>query len=151
MTTGLTRWTPAGDLFRTRFNRLFDQALGDFLTPYEGAGEEVSTRTWMPAVDIRETDDALHLSAELPGMTKENVDITLENNVLSIRGERKFEKNVDQGNFHRVERSYGTFFRSFTLPSNVRSEEVKAAFQDGVLEVEIPKAEEARPRKIAIK
>lgn len=150
MTTGLTRWTPSAELFRDRFSRLFDQAFSDYRPTFE-SGEDVSSRNWLPAVDISETDEALLLYAELPGMTKEDVDITLENNLLSIRGERKFEKDVKKENFHRIERTFGSFARSFTLPSNVRSDEVKASFADGVLQIEIPKAEEAKPRKIAIK
>lgn len=149
MTTGLTRWTPGSELFRDRFSRLFDQAFADFRN-FE-TGEDVASRNWMPAVDISETDDALLLYAELPGMTKDDVDITLENNLLSIRGERKFEKEAQKENFHRIERTYGSFSRSFTLPSNVRSDEVKASFKDGLLHIEIPKAEEAKPRKISIK
>lgn len=149
MTTGLTRWTPASELFRDRFGRLFDQAFADFRNLE--TGEDVASRNWMPAVDISETDDALVLYAELPGMTKDDVDITLENNLLSIRGERKFEKEAKKENFHRIERTYGSFSRSFTLPSNVRSDEVKATFKDGLLHIEIPKAEEAKPRKISIK
>lgn len=150
MTTGLTRWTPSTDLFRDRFSRLFDQAFSDFRPSFE-SGEDVASRNWLPAVDISETDEALLLYAELPGMTKEDVNITLENNLLSIRGERKFEKDVKKENFHRIERTFGSFARTFTLPSNVRSDEVKASFVDGVLQIEIPKAEEAKPRKIAIK
>jgi len=150
MTTGLTRWNPAGELFRDRFGRLFDQAFADFGRGFE-SGEDVASRNWLPSVDISETDDSLLLYVELPGMTKDDVDITLENNLLSIRGERKFEKENTKENFHRIERTFGSFSRSFTLPSNVRSDEVNASFRDGLLHIEIPKAEEAKPRKIAIK
>lgn len=146
---GLIRRSPSTELFRDRFSRLFDQAFSD-LRDWE-PGEDVSSRNWLPAVDISETDDALMLYAELPGMTKDDVDITVENNLLSIRGERKFEKEDTQENFHRIERTYGTFSRSFTLPTNVRSDEVSASFQDGLLRIEVPKAEEAKPRKVAIK
>lgn len=149
MTTGLTRWTPATDLFRSRFHRLFDEAFSDFRTNFD-SGEDVASRAWLPAVDISETDDALLVYAELPGMTKEDVDITLENHLLTLRGERQFDRDEKKENFHRIERSYGAFSRSFTLPSNVQAEEVKASFQDGLLTVEIPKVEAAKPRKIAI-
>lgn len=149
MANSMTRWNPASELFRTRFNRFFDQALSDLARTYEG-GEEVAERNWLPPVDIRETGDALILSAELPGMTRDNVDITLENNVLSIHGERKFEKDTEEGNYHRIERAYGTFSRSFTLPSNVDAEKVEARFDNGVLHVEVPKADEAKPRKVTI-
>ncbi len=148
MQRSLSRWVPA-DVARTRFNRFFEDALGDLFTPVV-RGEEVSNRNWLPAVDVAETPDALTLYAELPGLSREDVDITLENNVLTVRGERKFEKDVKEENFHRIERAYGTFARSFTLPNNVKGEAVEASFKDGVLTVRIPKAEEAKSRKIAI-
>jgi len=149
MTTSLIRWNPAADLYRDRLDRLFDRAFSDFLAPV--GDDAVSTRRWMPAVDVRETADALTFSVELPGMKKEDVHITLENNVLTISGDRKFEKNVDGENFHRVERSYGSFARSFTVPGNVSYEGIDAKFENGVLNVVLPKAEEAKPRRIEIK
>lgn len=145
----LTRWTASPDVFRSPFDRLFNQAFNDFLQPI--ATEEVSNRRFLPAVDIRETPDALTLTAELPGLSREDVHITLENSVLTISGERKFEKDTKEENYHRIERSYGTFSRSFTLPSNVRGEQVNAAFKDGVLTITLPKTDEAKPRKIEIK
>lgn len=144
----LSRWVPA-DLARNRFNRIFEDAFGDLFTPVV-RGEEVSNRNWLPAVDVAETPEALTLYAELPGLSREDVDITLENNVLTVRGERKFEKDVKEENFHRIERAYGSFSRSFTLPNNVKGDGVEATFKDGVLSVRIPKAEEAKSRKIAI-
>lgn len=150
MTTSLTRWTPTGDLFRTRFSRLFDQAFNDMVGNLEGS-EETARHNWMPPVDIRETEDALFLTAELPGLSKDDVEITIEDHVLSLRGERKLEKDLHKENYHRIERSYGSFSRTFSLPTNVRTDEVNASFRDGVLHVEIPKAEEAKPRKITIK
>lgn len=143
--TTLTRWTPTTDIFRTGFNRMLDQTFKDFF-----GGEETTSRGWLPPVDIRETDGALALMVELPGLKREDVEITLENNVLTIRGERKFEKDLDQENYHRIERSYGAFSRSFTLPSNVAADQVEAKFEDGVLKIELPKREEARPRRIDI-
>lgn len=148
MTTGMIRWNPNPDLLRQRVDRLFDRAFSDFLAPAQDA---MSTSRWMPAVDIRETTDALVLVAELPGMTKDDVQITLENNVLTISGERKFEKDVKEESFHRIERSYGSFTRSFTVPGNLRHDQVQAVFENGVLTVSLPKAEEAKPRKIDIK
>lgn len=148
MQRGIMRWSPANDLLRERVNRLFEQAFGE---TYAGSeSEEVSSRSWTPAVDIAETEDALTLYAELPGLSKENVEITLEDNVLTIKGERKFEREETKENYHRIERAYGTFHRSFHLPSNVRSDQVEASFKEGVLRVDIPKQEEAKPRKIAI-
>lgn len=150
MTTSLTRWTPTGDLFRTRFSRLFDQAFNDMVGNLEGS-EETARHNWMPPVDIRETEDALLLTAELPGLSKDDVEITIEDHVLSLRGERKLEKDLQKESYHRIERAYGSFSRTFSLPTNVRTDEVNASFRDGVLHVEIPKAEEAKPRKITIK
>lgn len=150
MTTGLIRWTPQTDLFRSRMSRFFDQAFDEFLSPLAGS-EELSSRGWLPPVDIRETDEALTLHAEIPGLTKDDVNITLENNVLTISGERKFEKDAKKDNYHRIERAYGAFSRSFSLPANVRTDQVRASFKDGVLTVSLPKAEEAKPRRIEIK
>lgn len=148
MQTGMTRWSP-NDLFRQPFDRLFNQALGDFFTAGR-SGEEVSNRAWLPPVDVKETDDSLTLFVELPGIKGEDVDITVENRTLTIRGERNFEKDVERENYHRIERAYGTFARTFTLPTNVRTEEVEASFADGVLTIALPKLEAAKPRKIKI-
>ncbi len=150
MTTGLIRWNPEADVLRGRVDRLFNQMLQDFWGTTLPA-EEVSTRRWAPAVDIKETEDALVLSAELPGLTKEDVKITLENQVLTLSGERKFEKEAKGENYHRIERSYGAFTRAFTLPTHVRTEKVEATFDNGVLTVTLPKMEESKPRHIAIR
>lgn len=128
-------------------DRLFEQTFGDLFR--EGA-EGMGNRGWLPAVDIAETENGLTFYAELPGMNKEDVDVTLENNVLTLRGERKFERDAKEENYHRIERSYGSFSRSFSLPSNVKSEACQATFKDGVLRIDIPKAEEAKPRRISI-
>lgn len=112
--------------------------------------QEASNRTWSPAVDIRETNDSYLVYAELPGLSKDDISITLEDNILKLSGERRFEKEVDEAQFHRVERTYGTFTRAFSLPSRVDSGNVQAAFKDGVLTITVPKMEEAKPRKIDI-
>jgi len=152
MQTALTRWTTP-DLFRDRLDRIFNQMLTQSFSPdvlLEPQGD-VTARRWMPAVDIRETADSLLLVAELPGMTREDVQITLENNVLSIAGERKFEKDVKGESYHRLERTFGTFARSFSLPANVKTDKVEAVFKDGILTVTLPKVEEAKPRRVEIK
>jgi HSP20 family protein len=113
-------------------------------------GEELSNRTWRPAVDIRETDDAYLVNAELPGLSKEDINITIENNVIKLTGERRFEKDVKEEEYHRVERAYGSFTRAFSLPSRVNPESIEANFQDGILTIRVPKAAEARPRKVEI-
>lgn len=112
--------------------------------------EDTARGTWVPAVDIRETDEAFIVTAELPGLTKDDVQITLENNVLRLSGERRFEKENEKDNYHRIERTYGGFSRVFTLGGGVDAELVQASFQDGVLTLSVPKKEETKPRKIAI-
>jgi HSP20 family protein len=147
MRGSLTRWNPVSPvLAREPFFRLLDS----FFSGEMGQGEELSTRTWTPPVDIHETPEAYQVQAELPGMTREDIDITLEHNVLRLTGERKLEKEQNQGNFHRLERYYGTFARSFSLPAQVNAEGIQASFKDGVLSITVPKAEQAKPRKISI-
>lgn len=147
MTYSLTPWT-TGELLRDQINRIFDHALTRQSASGEGS-EEVSTRTWSPLVDVSEGSDALILEVELPGIDRNEVNITVENNSLSIRGERRFEKSEDD-NYVRIERAYGPFSRSFTLPSNYNTDAVEANYADGVLTVRVPKAEEAKPRRIKI-
>lgn len=146
----LIRWTPQADVLRNRVDRLFTQMLEDVWRE-PGETEEVSNRRWAPAVDIRETPEALFLNAEVPGLDKNDISITVENSVLTIAGERKFEQETQEETYHRMERSYGMFSRSFTLPANVRGDQVEATFTNGVLSVRLPKAEESKPRKIDIK
>lgn len=133
-----------------RLARMLDQAFNQTF-PRDFFGENLSTRTWVPAVDIRETPEALIVYAEVPGLSKEDINITLENNVLTLSGERRFEKDTKEQDWHRVERSYGTFSRSFSLPAQLDPDKVDASFKDGVLSIRIPKAEMARPRKIVVK
>ncbi len=145
MNTNMTRWSqmqPA--VLREPFYRLFDTFLSD------ANGEDVASRQWTPPVDIQETDEAYRLHAELPGLKKEDVKITLENNVLRLSGERKFEKDIKQESYHRIERIYGAFSRSFALPHQVASDKVEAKFDNGVLSIVVHKAEQAKPRQIAI-
>ena len=147
MRAAVTRWNPNRSYpNRDPFARMIDSVFGENVLP----SEDVSNRAWMPAVNIRETDGAFFVEAELPGLSKDDIEITLENNLLKLSGERRFEKDTTEESYHRVERSYGSFLRTFSLPSRVNSEDVKASFQDGVLVIEVPKAAEARPRKIDI-
>jgi HSP20 family protein len=117
-----------------------------------GTGEEAGwgLRTWTPAVDIYDTDDALVLKAELPGVSKDDVSIEIYNNTLILRGERKHEAEVKEGDYYRAERAYGTFQRSFVLPTMVDQDKVQATYTDGVLELRLPKSEAAKPKRIAI-
>lgn len=141
----LIRWDPYRELgsFADRFNRAFGSLSGR-------EREEETLGAWMPPVDITEDKDRILLTAELPGFKEDQVDIQMEGNVLTIRGERKFEEEKEGRNFHRVERSYGHFVRSFTLPNNVDRENIRAKFNNGLLEIEMPKREDARPRQIKI-
>jgi HSP20 family protein len=143
MANFVTRWNPSQQAAAAPLFRLFDTFFND-------GGEDLATRTWTPPVDIQETDDAYRIHAELPGLTKDDIQITLENNVLRLSGERKFEKDVKQENYHRIERTYGTFTRSFALPTQVSSDKVEAKFDNGVLLIVVPKAEQAKPRHISI-
>ncbi len=112
--------------------------------------EEIVRGSWMPSVDIFEDKDKLVLEADLPGMERDDFDISVENNVITLKGERKFEKKVEGDTYHRVERSYGSFSRSFTLPQTVTAEGATAEFENGILRVSLPKREETRARKIEI-
>jgi HSP20 family protein len=116
-----------------------------------GSEEGFTSGAWNPQVDIFENKDQIVLEAELPGMKPDDVNISIENNILTIHGERKFEKKDENDNFHRVERSYGSFTRSFTLPPTVSSENANAEFENGVLRLTLAKREEAKPRRIEIK
>jgi len=112
--------------------------------------QESNLTSWAPAVDIFENEHELIVKADLPDVKPEELDIRVENNILTIRGERKFEKKVDEKNYLRVERSYGTFARSFALANTVNSEAIKADYKDGVLTLTIPKREEAKPKQIKV-
>ena len=127
----------------------FERFLRESFSPVSGEGE-VSTRTWAPPVDIFENGDNLVLKAELPGVNPDEVEIRVEDNTLYLKGERKFEKEVKEQNYHRVERTYGTFTRSFSLPNSVDADKVTANYKDGVLTLTMPKKEEAKPKTIKI-
>jgi HSP20 family protein len=115
-----------------------------------GSEEDWAQGAWSPAVDIYEKDGNIVLKAELPGIEAKDVDVTVENNILTLRGERQFDQEVQRENYQRVERSYGAFTRSFTLPTVVETEKIKAEFKDGVLRMTLPKKEEAKPKQISI-
>src|SRR6185437_5794295 len=116
-----------------------------------GGDNELARGAWSPNVDIYENKDQIVLEAELPGMNPDDVNISIENNVLTLHGERKFEKKDDNDNFHRVERSYGSFTRSFTLPPTVAADTADATFDNGLLRLTLAKREEAKPRRIEVK
>jgi HSP20 family protein len=144
----IVRWEPFRDLLslQERMNRMFNEQ-------YRGASPDDDWAlggSWAPAVDIYEQGHDIVLKAELPGVDPKDVDIRLENNVLTLRGQRKFENEVKKESYHRVERSYGSFSRSFTLPSVVDQGNIKADFKDGILKLVLPKREEAKPKQIEI-
>jgi len=145
-TMTLVRWNPFRDMsmLQNQMNRLFEDALHTW--PAESDG----TTAWAPAADIYETENDLVLQADLPGIDPKQIDVRVENNVLTIRGERRFEPKVERESFHRIERSYGTFSRSFTLSTAVNPEKIQANYKNGVLSITLPKAEQAKPKRIQI-
>ncbi len=146
MNATLTRYSPLRELLtmNDRLNRVFDEAYGH-------STGNLDYGQWMPAVDLKEEENQFVLLADMPGMAKEDMDIHVENNVLTIQGERRFEQEAEKQSYHRVERAYGKFVRSFALPTRVQADAISASYKDGILEVMIPKAEESKPKKIAIK
>ena len=144
----IVRYDPFRDLrtLQEEVNRLFSTNLS------RSFGDEgIGRGAWAPSVDIYENKDQIVLEAELPGMKQEDFDLSVENNIITLRGERKFEKTEETDNYHRVERSYGSFTRSFTLPHTVSAEGATAEYNNGVLRVTLPKREETKARRIEIK
>jgi HSP20 family protein len=147
----VSRWDPFQDLLsiQDEMNQLFGRAMGQ---PSGRQGSEASTRMWAPALDISERKDAYLVTVEVPGVKAEDLEITLEDGLLTIQGERQLTADSSgQQQFHRVERRYGAFRRSITLPSRVQANEIEASFENGLLQVVVPKAEEAKPKKIEIR
>jgi HSP20 family protein len=138
----LTRWNPLAAIEIDRLNRMFDAAF---------SGEPLAGGAWVPAIDIYETADKdVVVKAELPDLKREDIKVTFENNVLTIEGERKVANDAPREQYHRLERSYGAFRRSFTLPTTVDAARVEATYQDGLLTVKLPRREESRPRQIHV-
>ncbi len=142
------RWDPFGEFstLQERLNRLFE----DLMPTTRMGEEELTTGTFYPAVDIYEGEKEITLKAELPGIDKKDVHVDINGGVITLRGERKIEKENKKENYHRVERSYGIFNRSFTLPTTVDPGKVKANYKDGVLSVTLPRKEEAKPKSIPV-
>ena len=154
----LIRWRPARELkawhpsdvlgefdnFHSEIDTMFDRFRG-------GTTNESGLQTFLPAVDIAEEKDLFIVKVELPGINKSDVKITVQDDVLTVRGEKKQEKEQKESNYHRVERSYGVFQRSFTLPTSIHSERIDAEFKDGLLTINLPKVEEAKPKEIEVK
>jgi HSP20 family protein len=144
----LIRWDPVKELedMSERLNRMFARPIAR----RENGKETLTVADWVPTVDIEEGEQAYHITAELPGLKREDVKITLQEGVLTLQGERKQETEEHGRRFHRVERSYGTFVRSFALPDVVDEGKVSAEFKEGVLHVRLPKSEKAKPKSIEV-
>jgi HSP20 family protein len=141
----ITRWDPFREVvsLQNRVNSLFrDMSDGESPLP---------TASFVPAVDVYEDDKKLLLKLEVPGVEEKDLDVSVENHTLSVKGERKFEKEEKEENFHRIERRYGSFFRAFTLPNTVDTENVQASYNAGVLKLELKKKPDAQPKQIKIK
>lgn len=142
----MTRWEPfrGFNTLQQQVNRLFEDSFT------RSRSSQADLATWAPAVDIFETENELVVKADLPDVQEKDIDIRVKNNTLTIRGERKFTNEVHEDNYLRVERAYGTFTRSFSLPNTVNTEAIKAEYKNGVLSVRMPKREESKPKQIKI-
>lgn len=142
----ITRWDPFRGLntLQEQMNRLFEG------TVFRGRDNDSALTTWAPPVDIYETENELVIKADLPEVSEKDLDIRVENNILTIRGERKFEQTVSEDNYLRVERAYGSFSRSFSLANSVDPDAIQAEYRNGVLTVRVPKREEAKPKQIKV-
>jgi HSP20 family protein len=143
----IIRWDPVRDMvtLREKMNRLFE----DVFTG-QSEGKELAASTWAPAVDIFETENDLVMTAEVPGIDEKDIEIKIEDNTLILKGARKFEKETKEENYHRIERSYGSFYRAFTLPNSIDPEKIQAEHENGVLKITMPKRTELKPRKVKI-
>lgn len=134
------------DLLRREMSRFFD----DFFLPYREGEEGQRSAVWAPRADLSETDDAYLIAMDLPGIHRDELDITMEDGTLKVSGERSMETESENGQYHRIERSYGRFFRSFSFGPNADADNVEASFDDGVLTIRVAKAEERKPRRIEV-
>ena len=141
----ITRWDPFRGLstLQDEVNRLFDST-------FKANSSSSTLTSWAPAVDIYETENELVVKADLPDLSEKDIDVRVENNMLTIRGERQFDQTVKEDNFLRVERSYGAFSRSFSLPNTVDTEKIRASYKNGVLKVELPKRAESKPKQVKV-
>ena len=144
----LVKWDPFRDVekLQNRINRMFEDSFGRSCD----LDDEMSLCAWRPAVDIFKTENGIALSAELPGVSKENVSVEVKENILTLKGERLANQKIKEENYYRRERSYGKFQRAFTLPADVDSDKIKAEFKDGLLKIEVPKPEEHKPKTVTI-
>ena len=143
----IIRWDPFRDLstLRVRMNRLFEDAFSS-----REEEKDMVASTWNPSVDIYETENAMVLKAEVPGIDENDIELKIEDNTLTLKGDRKFEKETKEENYHRIERAYGSFYRSFTLPRNIDQDKIKAERENGILKVTMSKKAELKPKKVKI-
>ena len=147
--SSLIRFTPRPDV--RRMQREFDRLFENFFPTRPGNGDEaLASAVWAPLTDLSETDDAYLIHLDLPGLKKDNVEINVHDGTLTISGERRHEETQNDEKFVRVERSYGRFYRAFSLPQTINTENIEATFEDGVLNIRVPKAEEVKPHRISI-
>jgi HSP20 family protein len=144
----IVKWDPFRNVaaLQDRINRIFDESF----SRTSDVDDDISMSAWKPSVDIYETDEAIILKAELPGIKKEDVSVEIKDNVLTLRGERVEDKEIKEGSYFRKERCFGTFSRAFNLQHRVQPDKIKAKFKDGILEIEIPKPEEEKPKQITV-
>jgi HSP20 family protein len=143
----LVRWKPGTGLpvNHDYFEKMFDDFFG-----MDRRRMDLQNFDWTPRVNVEELEDKFEITAEVPGMKKDEIDIEVRDNILTIKGERKFEKEEKEANYHICERSYGTFQRAFTLPENVKTDDIEAEYKDGVLRLGIPKIEPEKPKEIKV-
>ncbi|MGA2586097.1 MAG: Hsp20/alpha crystallin family protein [Candidatus Aminicenantales bacterium] len=143
----IIRWDPFRDMvtLREKMNRMFEDVFAG-----RSEDKELSASTWAPAVDIFETESELMMTVEVPGIDEKDIEIKIEDNTLTLKGERKFEKETKEENYHRIERSYGSFYRAFTLPNSIDPDKIQAEHENGVLKITMAKRQELKPRKVKI-
>jgi HSP20 family protein len=141
----IVKWSPFRDMMRLRtdMDRFFDE----MVPRREG---ETESGVWLPSLDVSETEDDIRVKAEIPGVEKDDINLSINNNALIIKGEKNMEKEVEGEDFHRIERVYGNFYRAIELPVLVNSDKISASFKNGVLNIVLPKAEEVKPKEIEI-
>jgi len=139
----IVRWDPFRELtaLQSEVNRLFSRV---------GSGDVAERQSWTPSIDVIETDDSIKLKAELAGMDPKDINIEVQDNVLTVSGERRFQEEVKEDKYYRIERRYGSFSRSIALPQGVRTDSIQANYENGVLDVVVPKAEETKPKRIEV-
>lgn len=149
----ITRWNPAKELISVEkeFSKLFDSFNNRFGLKSSKEDEDFANAVWSPLTDIKEDENKYSLHLDLPGVKKEDVKITFNNGQIAISGERNFEKEENNSKYHRVERAFGKYYRAFSLPEKIMEDKIEAEFKDGILNISIPKAEEAKPKQIEVK